>query len=125
MKTIPIEGRVDLCRVAELALWMSSRKGPPRSKSEIVATAIETVANLAVSSGEVSRITSQEDALAILEGLGISPGKRSLSARATRLALQTAEVQQLQLAEEQEPAEQSMKDQLEMLKREIHTAFKS
>jgi len=113
MKTIPIEGRCDLRHVAEVALWMTGRKWPPRSKSEIVATAIETLASLAVQRGEVSRIHTVEEALAILQGLGLQAGGRSMAARSVRLALQ----EEVLASEDAQP--QDLSSQLQELKSEI------
>jgi hypothetical protein len=66
-----IESRVKLQTLAALAKWQLDMKTPAKTRSELVRNCLENLLSIAVSAGEAQRIDKVEDAIEVLEVLGL------------------------------------------------------
>jgi hypothetical protein len=65
-KTACVESRVDICNLAELALFYSSLGVKRLTKSSIIAMAVVDLANLFVVNEKIERVETTEEAMKIL-----------------------------------------------------------
>lgn len=68
-----IEARVDWKSVAGIALWARQKGEPFRNRSDLVSGSLDLLYNLLIRQGQLSPITSVQEAVEILDLCGIAP----------------------------------------------------
>lgn len=78
-RRVPIQGRVDIKALAEVCLYFEQMGHTPRTRSELIAMAVEGLAYLARINGRINHVQTANDANRLLEArhMGWRPGSRS------------------------------------------------